>query len=97
MDNCASGPPTCGAWKEAGFPLGDWVPAGDAFRRLQQDRDVMKNIEITATRKAELVGQLYIEKEIINSLQLNFLLNTQLKITLMLKPLVFTENIILLI
>ena len=36
--------------------------AGDAFRRLQQDRDVMKNIEITATRKAELIGQLYIEK-----------------------------------
>ena len=45
--------------------------AGDAFRRLQKDRDVMKNIEITATRKAELIGQLYIEKEIINSLQLN--------------------------
>jgi len=47
--------------------------AGDAFRRLQQDRDVMKNIEITATRKAELIGQLYIEKEIINSLQLNII------------------------
>lgn len=47
--------------------------AGDAFRRLQQDRDVMKNIEVTATRKAELVGQLYIEKEIINSLQLNII------------------------
>ena len=29
MDNCVSGAPTCGAWKEAGFPLGDWVPAGD--------------------------------------------------------------------
>lgn len=25
MDNCASGVPTCGAWKETGFPLGDWV------------------------------------------------------------------------
>ena len=25
MDNCLSGVPTCGAWKEAGFPLGDWV------------------------------------------------------------------------
>jgi hypothetical protein len=47
--------------------------AGDAFRRLQEDRDVMKNIEVTATRKAELVGQLYIEKEIINSLQLNII------------------------
>jgi hypothetical protein len=47
--------------------------AGDAFKRLQQDRDVMKNIEVTATRKAELVGQLYIEKEIINSLQLNII------------------------
>lgn len=29
MDNCAAGPPTCGAWKEGGFPLGDWVPSGD--------------------------------------------------------------------
>jgi hypothetical protein len=29
MDNCASGSPTCGAWKEAGFPLGDWVPSGN--------------------------------------------------------------------
>ena len=47
--------------------------AGDAFRRLQQDRDVMKNIELTPTRKAELIGQLYIEKEIINSLQLNII------------------------
>jgi hypothetical protein len=47
--------------------------AGDAFKRLQQDRDVMKNIEVTSTRKAELVGQLYIEKEIINSLQLNII------------------------
>jgi hypothetical protein len=28
MDNCAAGQPTCGAWKEAGFPLGDWVPSG---------------------------------------------------------------------
>jgi len=27
MDNCVSGSPTCGAWKEAGFPLGDWVGA----------------------------------------------------------------------
>jgi hypothetical protein len=47
--------------------------AGDAFRKLQSDRDVMKNIELTSTRKAELLGQLYIEKEIINSLQLNII------------------------
>ncbi len=27
MDNCVSGAPTCGAWKETGFPLGNWVGA----------------------------------------------------------------------
>ena len=27
MDNCVTGSPTCGAWKETGFPLGDWVGA----------------------------------------------------------------------
>lgn len=47
--------------------------SGDAFRKLQNERDIMKTIGLTSTRKAELLGQLYIEKEIINSLQLNII------------------------
>lgn len=47
--------------------------AGDAFRKLQQERDQMKEIEVSETRRAQLIGQLYIEKELINSPQLNII------------------------
>lgn len=47
--------------------------AGDAFRKLQSDRDVMKDIQVTSTRKAELLGRLYLENEIISSMQMNII------------------------
>ena len=43
--------------------------AGDAFQRMQKERDAMKQIQITNTRKAELVGKLLIQEELINTNQ----------------------------
>lgn len=45
--------------------------AGDAFRKLQRERDAMKQIHVSETRRAELIGQMVIEKEIINPTQMN--------------------------
>lgn len=45
--------------------------AGDAFRRMQEERDAMKNVEITRRTKAELIGRLYLEEQLINSVQMN--------------------------
>lgn len=47
--------------------------AGDAFRRLQSQRDEMKQIEITPTKRAQLVGEMIIDKEIINPTQMNII------------------------
>jgi hypothetical protein len=45
--------------------------AGDAFKRMQDEREAMKNIEITRRTKAELIGRLYLEEQLINSVQMN--------------------------
>lgn len=47
--------------------------AGEAFRRMQEERDRMKEIEITRRTKAELIGRLYLEDSIINSVQMNII------------------------
>lgn len=47
--------------------------AGDAFRKLQSDRERMKNIELTKRTTAELIGRMYIEESLIESTQLNII------------------------
>ena len=47
--------------------------AGDAFRRMQEERDAMKNIEITRKTKAELIGRMIIDEQFIQSTQLNII------------------------
>ena len=47
--------------------------AGDAFERMQKERDAMKDIEITNRRKAELLGRMLIEDQFIESTQLNII------------------------
>lgn len=45
--------------------------AGEAFRRMQKERDDMKEIELTKRVQAELLGRLIVEEGIIKSTQLN--------------------------
>lgn len=47
--------------------------AGEAFQRMQRERDAMKDIEITARKRAELVGRMLIEEQFIESTQLNII------------------------
>lgn len=47
--------------------------AGEAFKRMQQEREAMKQIEITKKTKAELIGRMIIEEEFIQSTQLNII------------------------
>lgn len=47
--------------------------AGEAFKRIQGERDQMKNIEIDKRTTAELIGRLFLEEEIIQSTQLNII------------------------
>lgn len=47
--------------------------AGEAFRRMQEEREAMKNIEITRKTKAELIGRMIIDEQFIQSTQLNII------------------------
>jgi hypothetical protein len=47
--------------------------AGEAFRRMQTEREEMKQVEITSRAKAELIGRLFLEDQIITSTQLNII------------------------
>jgi len=47
--------------------------AGEAFQRIQGERDTMKNIEVTKRTAAELIGRMIIEEGIIESTQLNII------------------------
>lgn len=47
--------------------------SGEAFIQMQKDRDVMKEIELTKKIKAELLGRMYIDAEVITSTQLNII------------------------
>lgn len=45
--------------------------AGDTFRTMQTERESMKQIEINKRAKAELIGRLMLEEELITSMQVN--------------------------
>lgn len=47
--------------------------AAEVFTTLQQDRDRMKEIEISKTITAELIGRMYIEQDFLESTQLNII------------------------
>lgn len=47
--------------------------AGDAFQRIQSEREMMKQIEVSGRVKAELIGRMMIEEEFIQSTQLNII------------------------
>lgn len=47
--------------------------AGDAFRNMQLERTVLKNIELTKRDKAELLGRLFLEEELITTMQMNII------------------------
>ena len=47
--------------------------SGDVFTRMQNERDSMKQIELTKRTKAELIGRMMIEEEFIQSTQLNII------------------------
>ena len=47
--------------------------AGEAFTLMQQQRESMKQIEITKRTKAELVGRMMLEEQFISSTQLNII------------------------
>lgn len=47
--------------------------AGDAFHILQTDREAMKQIEVTRSVVAKLIGEMYIEHNFLESTQLNIL------------------------
>lgn len=48
--------------------------AGDHFRLLQKDREAMKQVQITKRVKAELIGRMLIEEEIISSTQVHVMM-----------------------
>jgi len=47
--------------------------AGDGFRKMQTERELMKHVEIDARITAELVGRMILEKEFIESTQVNMI------------------------
>lgn len=47
--------------------------AGEAFRRIQMERDAMKNIEVTKRVCAELIGRMLIEEEFLSSSQVSII------------------------
>jgi len=47
--------------------------AAEAFNRMQKEREEMKQVEITARVKAELIGRMFLENQIITSTQLNII------------------------
>jgi hypothetical protein len=47
--------------------------AGEGFRKMQDDRELMKHVQIDARVTAELVGRMILEKEFIESTQVNMI------------------------
>jgi hypothetical protein len=47
--------------------------AGEAFQRIQGERDRMKNVEVTKRTSAELIGRMLLEESFITSTQLNII------------------------
>lgn len=49
--------------------------AGDAFKKMQDEREVMKEYEVSKRVQAELIGRMFIEEQFISSTQLNIIKN----------------------
>jgi hypothetical protein len=47
--------------------------AGEAFRRMQDEREFMKTIELDRKTQAQLIGRMIVEKQFIESTQLNLI------------------------
>lgn len=47
--------------------------AGDVFKKMQEQREAMKNIEVDRKVQAELIGRMMIEKQFIESTQMNII------------------------
>ena len=47
--------------------------AGDAFREMQIQRELMKQVEITKRQQGELLGRMVYESDIISTMQLNII------------------------
>ena len=47
--------------------------AGDVFRRMQEQRDRMKEIEVSRRTQAELIGRMMLEEQFIQSTQVNII------------------------
>lgn len=47
--------------------------AGDVFVQMQKEKEAMKQIELSKRVKAELIGRMFIEEQIITSTQLNII------------------------
>jgi len=47
--------------------------SGDAFKRMQDEREIMKTITISETARAELIGRMFIEEQFLQSTQLNII------------------------
>lgn len=54
--------------------IGDYIKtAADSFKLIQQQRETMKQIEVTRRTKAELIGRMMIEEQFIQSTQMNII------------------------
>jgi hypothetical protein len=47
--------------------------AGDTFTNLQKQRDLLKNVELTARRRSELVGMMVMEQDFIQATQIKII------------------------
>jgi hypothetical protein len=47
--------------------------AGDAFREMQIQRELMKQVELTKRQQGELLGRMVVEEQIISTMQLNII------------------------
>ena len=47
--------------------------AGDAFKEMQSQREMMKQVEITKRQQGELLGRMVVEEQIISTMQLNII------------------------
>jgi hypothetical protein len=47
--------------------------AGDAFQKMQKERELMKHVQVNPRVTAELVGRMILEKQFIESTQLNII------------------------
>lgn len=55
--------------------------AGEAFKKMQQEREFMKSITLDKRTKAELIGRMIIEEQFIESTQLNIIKRELNKLT----------------